>query len=386
MILLLYIFKNVLVRWRTSSATVGCIALVTAVCLVLQMMAEGISSATAVTGSPDNMLIVRKGSTAESSSQITPEQVGRVKYAPEIEKGAGGQPLFSADLIVLVNLERRGGKGEANVCLRGLTPEGVTLRSQAQLLEGRWFQPGKREVVVSQKMAARFVNLGLGEHVKTGRHTLRVVGLFDGEKTSFDSEVWMDANEARSLFERENYSSILVRVSSPERQESLQTRLENDKVLRLRAQQESAYYAAQTSAAAPIRFLGYFLAVAMSVGSVFAAMNTMYAAVGRRTREVGTLRVLGFPRRVILVAFVAEGVSLAVGGGALGCLVAAPFQWLTASAFSMESFNELVYQLRLTPALVVATLSCAALVGAVGSFLPALRAARTPVISALKSL
>lgn len=388
----IYNFKSVLVRWRATAATVLGVAAVVTVFLLMQAMAAGLEKSSANTGDPRNVMIVRKGSTAESSSQVLREQVKIIQFFPQIEKDDKGQPLISADLVIIMNLPRRGGAGEANVTMRGVTPLGMQLRPQVRLVNGRWFTPGKREAAVSVKMAQRFANTDLGQKFKTGGHELTVVGWFDGGDTAFDSEMWMDADEARSIFDRENYSSVLARVADTNAASALMARLESDKRMPLKAEMETKYYAEQTRTAGPIKFLGTFLATAMSIGAVFAAMNTMYASVGARTREIGTLRVLGFRRRTILACFNLEGALLAGIGGALGCGLALLAQWLCVAfgvrfgTLSFNTFSEVVFQFSVTPKLMFEGMIFAVVVGIIGSFLPAIRAARLPVIAALKSL
>jgi putative ABC transport system permease protein len=383
-----YNVRNVIVRWRTTGFTVLGVTLVVAVYVLLQSMAEGIQQSSGNTGDPRNIMVVRKGSTAESSSLITREQFRLIPYLPEIARDAQGRPLVSADVIVLISLPRRDGKGEANVVLRGISPIGMELRPQVKLVQGRWFTPGKREIVVSSRMAGRFANFDLGQSFKTSGNKLTVVGWFDGGGSAFDSEIWMDTDEARSIFDRENYSSVLVRLADGASASSLTNRIETDKRLPLRAEREISYYAAQTKSASLFVFLGNFLAAAMSVGAVFAAMNTMYASVGARTREIGTLRVLGYRRRSILLGFIIEGVFLSLIGGALGCGAA----WVlhkyfgTTATMSFESFSEMMFRFRITPLLVAKGMLFSAVVGAAGSLLPAIRASRLPVIAALKAV
>lgn len=387
-----YNFKSVLVRWRATAATVLGVAAVVTVFVLMQAMAAGLEKSSANTGDPRNVMIVRKGSTAESSSQVSREQVKIIQFFPQVERDEKGQPIISADLVIIMNLPRREGAGEANVTMRGVTPLGMQLRPQVKLVNGRWFTPGKREAAVSVKMAQRFANTDLGQKFRTGGHELTVVGWFDGGDTAFDSEMWMDADEARSIFDRDNYSSLLVRVADTNAAAALMARLESDKRMPLKAEMETKYYAEQTRTAGPIKFLGTFLATAMSIGAVFAAMNTMYASVGARTREIGTLRVLGFRRRAIMASFNLEGAILAGLGGALGCGLALLAQWLCVvfgvrfGTLSFNTFSEVVFQFSVTPKLMMQGMIFAVVVGIVGSFLPAIRAARLPVIAALKSL
>jgi putative ABC transport system permease protein len=387
-----YNFKSVFVRWRSTAATILGVALVVTVFILLHAMAAGLERSSANTGDPRNIMIVRKGSTAESSSVVMREQFNVIKYLPQIARNAQGQPVISADLVVIINLPRRDGAGEANVTMRGVTPMGKELRPQVKLAQGRWFTPGKREAVVSMKMARRFADTDIGQKFRTGGNDLTVVGWFDGGESAFDSEIWMDADEARSVFDRENYSSLLARLANTNDATAFVDRVESDKRMALRADFETKYYAEQTLTAMPIKVLGSFLAVAMSIGAVFAAMNTMYAAVGARTREIGTLRVLGFRRRVILASFNLEGAILAGVGGVIGCSLALLVQWLCVAfgvhfgTLSFNTFSEVIFQFRVTPLLVAEGMIFAVVVGVVGSFLPAIRAARLPVIAALKAV
>ena len=383
-----YNVRNVIIRWRATLATILGVGAVVAVYVLMQSLAVGLEKSSGNTGDPRNVMIVRKGATAESSSQVTREQFRLIPYLPEIAKDAQGRPLASADVVVLISLPRRDNHGEANIMLRGVSPTGMELRPQVKLVAGRWFAPGQREVVVSRKLAGRFANFDPGQSFKTGGATLTVVGWLDGGSSAFDSEIWMDTDEARSVFDRDNYSSVLVRLADGASVNSLTNRIENDKRLPLRADLEVKYYSAQTMTAMPIRILGNLLATAMSIGAVFAAMNTMYASIGSRTREIGTLRVLGFRRRTILLSFIIEGACLTFLGGVIGCLAAwgLHFAFGTIGTMSFESFSEVVFQFRITPMLVARGLIFAIIVGVAGSFLPALRASRLPVISALKSV
>ena len=382
-----YNFRNVLVRWRATLTTILGIALVVAVFVVVQSLAAGLEKASGNTGDARNLMIVRRGSNAESGSQITRDQFNSIQYSPEIARDSLARPFVSADTLVILNLPRGGDfEGEANVSLRGVSTNGFALRPQVKLAAGRWFEGGKREVVVSARLARRFAKMQVGDVIKIGLRELTVVGHFDGSGSAFDSEAWMAADEVRSLFTRENYSSVLVRPTDDAAAATLTTRLEADKRLGVRVLRETAYYKEQTKTAAPIKFLGSFLATAMSVGAIFAAMNTMYASVGARTREIGTLRVLGFRRRWVLLGFVIEGALLALIGGMVGVGVALFWNGRSAGTMSFETFSETVFQLQITPRLMMEGLVFAVIVGIVGSLLPAMRAARLPVIAALKSV
>lgn len=380
-----YSLRNALVRWRSTLATVLGIGLVVFVFVLLQSLAAGIEKSSGNTGDPRNVLIVRKGATAESASLISRENLQEIRYFEEIVRNEQGEAILSADVLALVNLPRRDGT-EANVLLRGVTPRGMELRPQVTLVGGRWFKPGMREVVVSAKLARRFANFDIGQTFRTGNSRFTVVGWLDGDGSAFDSECWMDADEARSVFERDMYSSFLVRVPNDTAMSNLIARVEGDRRFKLKAESEVEYYRKQTMTAAPIRWLGGFLAITMSIGAVFAAMNTMYAAVGARTREIGTLRVLGFRRRSVVLALLLEGAMLAFAGGVIGCAIAFRWNGYTTATMGFESFSEIVFQFAVTPRLVGEGLVFAVVVGIIGTLLPAIRASRLPVIDALKSI
>lgn len=381
-----YNISNVLVRWRSTLATILGIGLVVAVYVMVNALAVGLEKSSANTGDARNLMIVRKGSTAESSSQVNLEQFRMIQYLEGVERDGEDKPLATADVLVLINLPRRELEGEANVLVRGVGVQGLALRPQIKMVQGRWFTPGKREVVVAQRLAARFANMNIGDSFKTAGNTLTVVGWFDGDKSAFDSELWMDADECRSVFDRNFYSSVLIRVDSTNRAAQITARIEGDKRLPLMAKPEVDYYKSQTGTAVPIKWMGKFLAVAMSIGAVFSAMNTMYASVGARTREVGTLRVLGFHRRTVLLSFILEGAFLALLGGILGCILAFYVNGKSTGTLNFQSFSEVVFEFRITPGLLLHGLIFSVVVGVIGSLLPALRAARLPVISSLKSV
>ena len=381
-----YSLRNALVRWRSTIATVLGIALVVFVFVLLQSLAAGIEKSSSNTGDPRNIMVVRKGSTAESASLISRQTLTEIRYFEEIARNENGEPIISADVLVLASLPRRDGSGEANVLLRGVTARGLALRPQVKISEGRWFEAGKREIVVSAKLAKRFANFDIGQSFKTGSATFTVVGWLEGGGSAFDSECWLDADECRSTFERDMYSSFLIQPSAEGAGEKLIARIEADRRFKLKAEKEVEYYRKQTMTAAPIKWLGGFLAVMMSVGAVFAAMNTMYAAVGARTREIGTLRVLGFRRRSVVAALLLEGGLLALVGGVLGCAIAFYWNGYTTATMGMETFSEIVFEFRVTPKLVVEGLVFAVIVGLIGTLFPAIRAARLPVILALKSI
>jgi putative ABC transport system permease protein len=382
-----YSLKNVLVRWRSSVATVLIVGVVVAVYLVLNAMAEGVKKSGAATGSDENALIVRRGSDSESGSQVTREQYVILRDDPDLAQDEKKEPLISADVIVVLNLPRANGAGPANVVLRGVGEKSRGLRPQVRLVAGRWFQPGLREAIVSQRMSRRFAGMALGETLKAGFRELKIVGHFDGENSAFDSELWMDAEEARQMFDRESYySSVVARPTGFDAMKRFQARVEADNRLDFTVKNEREYFSKQTAASEPIQNIAAILATGMAVGAIFAAMNSMYASVGVRTREIGTMRILGFPRHSVILAILIEGLCIGVVGGIFGCLIAARFQGLEAGTMSFERFSESVFKLELTPELFAQGLMMSAILGLVGSLLPALRAARMPLMASLKAV
>jgi putative ABC transport system permease protein len=381
-----YNFRNVVVRWRTTLFTILGIAAVVAVFVLLRALARGLEATSANTGDPRNVLVVRKGSQAESGSLVSRANFQTIRYFDEIARNERGEPLISADVVLIISAPRRESTNEANTLIRGVTPRGMELRPQVTLTDGRWFRPGQREITVSRRLAARFEGFEIGGTIKAGPDRLKVVGHFDGHSSAYDSEAWMDADEARSIFDRDMYSSFLIRPKDPAAAAVLIARVEADKRLALRAEKETDYYAKQTMTATPIKILAGILGTAMSIGAVFAAMNTMYASVAARTREIGTLRVLGYSRRAIVLCFLIEGALVAAIGGVLGCVLSLGLNGYTTGTLNFQSFAETVFQFRVTPDLMLMGVAFSVVIGLSGSLFPALRAARLPVISALKSL
>jgi putative ABC transport system permease protein len=376
--------RHLRLRWRSVVITTLCIALVVAVFVMLMALANGLRATYIRSGDARNLIVLRKGSMAESSSQITLENVRQSKFLAEIARDDRGEPLASAEIIVLITVPRASG-GQAHVSVRGLGPMGWPLRPQIHLVEGRAFEGGKRECVVSKNLVKRFPDFALGHAFGFGKHAWTVVGIFDAGKTAYDSEVWVDADEARAAFNRTFFGSILLRPLDDSAAVSLRQRIESDKQLQLRVLSESEYYAEQTKTAAPIRIFGAVLASVMSIGAAFSAMNAMYASVGARSREIGTLRVLGFRRSSIYAAFMIESLVIAIVGGALGCALSLPMHGVATGTFNWSTFAEVAFEFRITAGLLGLGIIFALAMGTLGGLLPAWSAARQPVLEALKS-
>lgn len=382
-----YNLRNLRVRWRMTLATTLGIALVVTVFVMVMALARGLKSTYVSTGDARNLLVLRRGSTAESSSQIGRDDARRIKYLTGIERDENGEPLASPEIVVLINIPRLSADGSANVLVRGLSPVGLKLRPSIKLVEGRMFEQGLNECVVSTKIANRFAHCRVGETFHSGRTDWHVVGMFDAQKTAYDSEIWVDADEARSAFKRSFYGSVLLRpVQDAAAIATLTNRMTSDRTLQVRVLPETEYYKDQTKQAGPIQFVGAFLATIMSIGAAFSAMNTMYATVSSRTREVGTLRVLGFKRRDIYLSFMLESIVLSLLGGALGCVLSLPLNGIATGTFSWTTFAEVAFEFRITGELLMKGMTFALVMGVLGGLLPARLAARKPVLDALRAV
>jgi len=381
-----YNIRNLFVRKVSTTMTVFSIGLVVAVFLALMALAAGLEKTFTSSGDPRNLLVLRKSSQSEGSSVVTKVEYQVLRYLPGIDMGANGQPLVSPEEIVLLNILRRNQGGESNVIVRGVGPEGFELRPYLQIVEGRLFRPGFREMIVSQSVARRFENTGVGSKLKFGKGMWTIVGHFDAEGTAFDSEMWADVNGLISEFDRLGYSSVLMRCRDIKVQKDLISQIAADRRLQLEALSEREYYDKQTIAGIGIKTLATLMTIFMGIGACFAAMNTMYAAVSGRTREIGTLRALGFSRASILISFLIEAVLLALIGGGVGCLLAMPVQgWSTGSANFM-TFSEVTYNFLITFPLIVTALFLSGVLGVLGGFFPARSAARQPILEALRSV
>ena len=382
-----YNLRNLVVRWRSTVATALGIALVVAVFVMVMSLARGLAATYISTGDPRNLLVLRKGSTAESSSQITPNEVRQIRYLAGIDRNASGEPLASPEIQVLVQMDRRDQTGTAHVLMRGLSPVGIELRPQIAIRDGRIFRQGLNECIVSQRIAQRFAHCGIGDQFAGGKAHWTVVGIFAAAKTAYESEIWVDADEARAAFNRSFYGSILLRAATDATAiATLTNRIESNRDLSVRVLPETEYYKEQTNTGAPIQFLGSFLTIVMSIGAVFSAMNTMYATVGARSREIGTLRVLGYKRRDIYVSFMIESILLALLGGALGCAFSLPLNGLATGTLSWNSFTEVAFEFRITGELLAKGMTFALVMGVLGGLLPARLAARKPVLDALRAI
>jgi putative ABC transport system permease protein len=381
-----YTFRNLWARKLTTLLTAGGMALVVFVFATVLMLEEGLRKTLVDTGSYDNVVVTRRSSQTEVQSAVDRVQAAIIESQPEVAFGADGERLTSKETVVLVNLNKRDSGKPTNVMIRGVAAHGLTLRPQVKIVEGRTFRPGSSEIIAGRSTAERFKGAGLGETLWFGLREWRVVGTFDAGKSGFDSEIWGDADQLMQAFRRPVYSVVLFKLNDPERFADIKARLENDQRLTVEAKRENLYYAEQSQVLANfIRYLGLTLSIIFSVGAVIGAMITMYASVASRTAEIGTLRALGFRKRSILAAFLLESVLLGMVGGCVGLFLASFMQFFTISTMNWQSFSELAFSFTLTPDIAVRTLLFALIMGVVGGFLPAIRAARLSIIDALRA-
>jgi len=386
-----YNIRNLKMRKGLTIMTALGIALTVTTAVFLMALLAGLDRAFVTSGDPQNVLVLRKGSTAELSGGFDANLFPTLKNLPGIAKDSHGEPLASGEWVVVIVLPRKDGTGEVNVTVRGMMPDGLELRQlpkdkpRVKLVEGRWFTPGQREVVVSQSIHNRFSHSNVGDTMQFGKGPWTVVGVFDAGGSAYESEVWGDVNQMSSDFDRQGgFASAYLRATDATSANALKNLVSDDQRLKLDGTLETDYYAKQTTSGGPIRVVGYLVAIIMAIGSSFAAMNTMYAAVAYRSREIATLRVLGFSRPSILTSFMFESLLLSFLGALLGIALMLPFNGMTTGTSNNVTFSEVVFSLRMTPAVVIRAIIFGLVMGLIGGFAPAWHAARQNILSALR--
>jgi len=380
-----YNLRNLTVRKTTTIMTALGVALTVAVLLAILAMVDGLNHAFATSGDPLNVLVVRKSAQSETTSNFTRAQYGDVRFKSGIAKTPTGEPMVSLEVVNVITLSAPGNESGQNILLRGVAPIGLTLRQGLSVVEGRWFTPGRREVVVGRGLTGRYPDARIGGVLEFGRGKWTVVGIMAQGNSAINSEVWGDLNQMAADFDRSDVlSSALIRVIDEAAVQALINDLKNDQRLNVDAQTEKSYYAAQTAAAIPLQAVGTLVAIIMAVGSAFAAMNTMYAAVARRSREIGTLRVLGFSQGGILVSFLLESLLLSLLGGILGVLLVLPLNNIQTGIGSFTTFAEIAFRFRITPEIMAMGVGFGLIMGALGGIFPAASAARKQILTALR--
>ncbi|MCC6868612.1 MAG: ABC transporter permease [Burkholderiales bacterium] len=381
-----YVARNLFARKLTTVLTAGGMALVVYVFATVLMLAAGLRETLVATGQPDNVLVIRQGSQTEVQSGIDRPSAAIVESLPGIATGEDGEKLVSKEPVVLITLPKRDTGTAANVVIRGVTAQGLTLRPQVRIVEGRMFRPGTSEIVAGRSVAQGFRGASIGETLHFAQQDWTVVGVFDAGKTAFNSEIWGDAEQFLQAFRRGGFSAVIFRLQDPSEFAAIKRRIEGDPRLHLEAKLEQQFYADQSEQLAKfISYLGTTISIIFSIGAIIGAMITMYASVASRTAEIGTLRALGFPRTSVLVAFLGEALLLGLVGGIVGLVGASFMQMVPISTTNFQTFAEIAFTFTLTPFTVLASLGFALAMGFIGGFLPAARAARLSIVDALRA-
>ena len=380
-----YNVRNLVVRWRVTTMAVGAIALVVAVLVVLFAMANGFRIALQATGATDNAVLTQRGSTGELTSGISFDNARAVMVDDRVARDEIGNPIASPEIFVVASLVRLDGKA-TNVSLRGVKKAAFVVRKGVRIIQGRTFTTGLNELIIGRKAAARYAGVAIGSTIRLQRRDWLITGIFEANGGGFESELWGDLDVLAPAFQRRGgYQSVTLRLKVPDRVKAFHEDLAKNPRMQVQLIQERQYYDDQSaSVSLPLLALAVFVALVMGVGAVFGAMNTMYGIVAARTREIGTLRALGFSRFSILLSFVIESTLLALVGGILGCLLAIPANGMSSAAGG-ANFAEVMFAFQITTPALVTGLVLAVVMGFAGGLLPAWRAARVPITAALRS-
>jgi putative ABC transport system permease protein len=383
-----YNIRNLWTRRLTTTLTVGGIALVVFVFAAVLMLAQGIEDTLVATGSNDNVIIIRKSSQSELMSAVSRDQIGIISTFPEVGITQDGKAFATSDVVTMINLSKKQSNDMGNISVRGISAGAFTLRPQVTMKEGRWFQRGTTEIVLGNKIHEQFNNVEIGQQVQIGSKMWTIVGVMDGGKTGFASEIWADADNIMNEFNRgTTFSSYTFKLKNLNDYETIKTKLETEQRLQdLEVKREQDFYLEQSKGMSVfIKALGMVITIIFSFGAMIGAMITMYASVANRTVEIGTLRALGFRRRNILMAFLVEALSLSFIGGIVGLFFASFMEFVSFSTTNFGSFSELAFGFSLNLSVILWTLGFSLVMGFVGGFLPAVRASRMNIINALRA-
>jgi putative ABC transport system permease protein len=385
---LAYNIRSAMQRWTSSLVAIIGIAGTVAVFIAMLALARGFKATLVSSGLPQNAIVQQSGADSEMTSVIAIDALRVVEDAPQVAR-RGTEPLVSAEVVVIANLPLRGGTGDANVQMRGVSERVLAVRDNVRVTQGRFLRPGLYEIVAGTNAASAYAGLDLGASVRIGAGTWHVVGIFDANGSAFDSEIWADATVVNGAYQRPPgvFQSVTTRLRSADDFPAFKAMLERDPRARLQAVREADYYEAQSHTVTTlITVLGGLVAVVMGLGAVLGALNTMYSAVAERSREIAVLRALGFGGGSVVMAFVVESMWIALIGGVLGCLLALPVNGITTGTMNWQTFSHLAFAFRITPDLLGLGLAFAVLMGLVGGVPPAIRAARANVSRTLRSL
>ncbi len=381
-----YVFRNLWTRKLTTLLTASGMGLVVFVFAAVLMLDAGLRQTMVGTGSYDNVIFIRKGAETEIQSGVYRNQAALIEGLPQVARDAAGNPMVSKEMMVLIALTKRGQNKGSNIVVRGIPQMGLTLRPQVKIVAGRMFRPGSTEIIVGKSVHEEFEGTQIGQTLSFAQRTWTVVGVFDGGKSAFDSEMWGDVEQLMQSFRRLNYSSVIAKLARGDGYDAVIQNVEDDIRLSLSAKREQIFYEDQSRALSTfITILGTVLSVIFSLGAMIGAMITMYSAVATRTAEIGTLRALGFRRASVLAAFLTESMLLALVGGLGGLFLAAFLQPLTISTLNFQSFSQLAFGFVLTTGIIVKTLLFSLLMGFIGGFLPSFKASRMKIVDSLRA-
>ena len=384
-LLFFYSLRNLLTRRLTTFLTVSGMALVVFVFASILMLAQGLQNTLVDTGSYDNVVVIRRSSVSEVQSGVDRVQASIVETLPEVATGPSGRSLLAKELVVLITMEKRGSGSPANVVIRGILEDSFLLRPQVRVAIGRTPKPGSSEIVIGRSIEKGFHGADLGKSLFFAMRSWTIVGVFDAGSTGFSSEIWGDVDQLMQAFRRPVYSSVLFRLRESSDFDRVKSRIESDPRLTLEAKRETTYYRDQSEMMAKfLRILGFSLTIVFSIGATVGGMITMYASVANRTREIGTLRALGFRRTSILVAFLMESLFLGFLGGMAGLFFASFLQFFTVSTTNFQTFSELAFSFSLDVSITLKAMSFALGMGFVGGILPAIRASGMEIVDALR--
>lgn len=380
-----YNVRNLLVRWKVTLLAIFGIGLVVIVFVVLLSMASGFRLVLAATGSPANAIVTQQGSTSELTSFFTSEQANMIAVDSRVARAQDGSSLASPEMVIVATAPRRTNGMPTNVTVRGVTQKAFEVRNNINIVQGRNFKPGMYEIIVGKRLPDRVTGLELGSKMRVMKRDFEVVGIFTAEGSSFESEVWGDSSVMGPAFNRAGgQNSLTLRLADPRALDRFNADIKANPQFQLEMKQERKYYDDQAGpTATALMGLAIFVSIVMGIGAIFGAMNTMYAIVAARTREIGTLRALGFSRFSILSSFLLEAIFLAITGGLLGCLLSFAMNGFTAGAGG-PNFSELAFAFQVTPRDIIDGLIFAVVMGFIGGALPAFRAAKLPITRALR--
>jgi len=380
-----YNIRNLRVRWVTTLMTVVGTGLVVWATVLSFGLSDGLEHALRISGDKLDLIVLRKGSTEETSSNIDQNLAREVATLDGIARDDAGQPLCSAEFVTILTKPRRHNGGTTNLIVRGLQEEGRSLRPDFRIVRGRDLRPGVNEAITSARMAERFENLALGEKLDINKVNFEIVGYFEAGGSAAESEVWTDLRDLTSARRTPAaLSAVNLRARDSATKAALVSRIKDDEQFKLDAVDEAEYFERQMTASIAIKFVGFAIAGFLTLGAMFAAANTMYAAVATRAREIGALRAIGFSRRSVLTSFLFESVLLCLLGGVLGCLATLPFNGLSTGTANWATFSEITFSFRFGPSVLMRGVAMALSMGLVGGLFPAIRAVRMPIVSALR--